>query len=296
MSARLIAYLPDRPALVRLIRSGEAVHIGRAPGQDVRLDHPSVSREHATLSAGEGAWVLQDRGSKNGSFINGERIARTDLLDHSWLRFGDVACEFEAISEEQASHFAGRLEQRRATSMMLAERLEQQTDLPDLLRDTVQSVCELGGCERGFLLLLEDGALRVASAHALGPGQLRGRDFCGSVGAVDRCVQTASPVVSNEAAADPLLGRRASIVTGGLRTLVCLPLMDGDSVLGVVYADSRQPGALVTELDVELLQAFTGRAALWIAAHRDADSLRRMQLDTRWDDIRAAHAADAGAQ
>jgi GAF domain-containing protein len=110
---------------------------------------------------------------------------------------------------------------------------------------------------------------------------------------VDRCMQTASPVVSNEAAADPLLGRRASVVTGGLRTLVCLPLMDGESVLGVVYADSRQPGALVTDLDLELLQAFTGRAALWIATHRDADSLRRLRLDARWSDIRAAHTAGA---
>lgn len=291
MSARLIAYLPDRPAVVRLVQPGQDLRIGRALGQDIRLDHPSVSREHATLGPADGQWVLGDRGSKNGSFLDGERIVQATLGQRAWLRFGDVACEFEPITEEEASHFSGRLEQRRATSMMLAERLEAQTDLPDLLRDTVQSVCELGGCERGFLLLLDAGELRVASAHALDPAQLRGRDFCGSVGVVDRCMQTASPVVSNEAAADPLLGRRASVVTGGLRTLVCLPLMDGDSVLGVVYADSRQPGALVTDLDVELLQAFTARAALWIAAHRDADSLRRLRLDARWDDIRAAHSA-----
>lgn len=293
MSARLIAYLPDRPAVVRLVQPGQDLRIGRAPGQDIRLDHPSVSREHATLVPADGQWVLTDRGSKNGSFLDGERIVQAPLGRRAWLRFGDVACEFEPISQEEASHFSGRLEQRRATSMMLIERLEAQTDLPDLLRDTVQSVCELGGCERGFLLLLDTGELRVASAHALDAAQLSGREFCGSVGVVDLCMQTASPVVSNEAAADPLLGRRASVVTGGLRTLVCLPLMDGESVLGVVYADSRQPGALVTDLDLELLQAFTGRAALWIATHRDADSLRRLRLDARWSDIRAAHTAGA---
>lgn len=290
MSARLIAYLPDQPALARLLEPGQALEIGRAPDQAIHLDHPSVSRRHARLESVDGRWLLSDCDSKNGSFVDGERIAGTTLLDRSWLRFGDVACEFEPISQEQAHHFSGRLEQRRATSRMLVERLEAKTDLPDLLHETVQAVCELGNCERGFLLLEDAGTLRVASAHALEPDQLAGSDFCGSVGAVDRCMQTAAPVVSNEAAADPLLGRRASVVTGGLRTLVCLPLLDGASVLGVVYADSRQPGALITDLDVELLQAFTGRAALWIAAHRDADSLRQLNRQALWDDIRAAHA------
>jgi hypothetical protein len=290
MSARLIAFLPNRPAVARLVTTDRATRIGRAPGQDLCLDHPSVSREHALIEPAGDAWLLRDLDSKNGTFLDGKRVREATITDTAWLRFGDVMCELSVISAEEASHYSQRLEQRRATSVIFARRLEQQTALPDLLHDTLRSVCELADCERGFLLLVREKGLQVAASHAIDPRQLAGREFSGSIGAVDRSIHSRSPVVSNEAGADPQLGQRASVIAGGLRTLVCLPLIDGEEVLGAVYADSRRPGAAITELDLDLLQAFTGRAALWIAAHRDSDSLARLREQVRWDDIRAAHA------
>jgi hypothetical protein len=290
MSARLIAFPPNRPAVAEIVDSDRATRIGRATGQDIHLVHPSVSREHAVLEPTAGAWLLRDLGSKNGTFIDGRRVDEARIENSAWLRFGDVMCEFNVVSPEDAALFQQRAQERRATSMVFVRRLEQKTALPDLLHDTLRAVCELADCERGFLLLVRGQALQVAASHAIEPGQLAGREFSGSIGAVDRSMQSRSAVVSNEASADPQLGQRASVVAGGLTTLVCLPLIDGEEVLGAVYADSRRPGAAITELDLELLQAFTGRAALWIAAHRDSDSLAQLREQARWDDIRAAHA------
>ena len=54
--------------------------VGRDPEScDVVLEHPTVSRRHAQLHHRDGAWVLQDLDSTNGTTINGKPVARCRL-------------------------------------------------------------------------------------------------------------------------------------------------------------------------------------------------------------------------
>jgi FHA domain len=55
--------------------------IGRARDCDVFLDDVTVSRHHATLSVQEGAAVLTDLGSMNGTYVNRRRIDGDEKLD-----------------------------------------------------------------------------------------------------------------------------------------------------------------------------------------------------------------------
>jgi pSer/pThr/pTyr-binding forkhead associated (FHA) protein len=48
--------------------------IGRGDDNDLELEPTTVSRRHARLVCGEGGWFLEDRGSYNGTFLNGVRI------------------------------------------------------------------------------------------------------------------------------------------------------------------------------------------------------------------------------
>jgi FHA domain len=51
-----------------------ALTIGRDPRNDISLDDTTVSRRHAILNFVEGRWLLEDRGSINGTFVNGLRV------------------------------------------------------------------------------------------------------------------------------------------------------------------------------------------------------------------------------
>lgn len=49
--------------------------LGRGKSADVRLNYPSVSRQHAALCRNEeGAWTLYDLDSKGGVLLNGEKV------------------------------------------------------------------------------------------------------------------------------------------------------------------------------------------------------------------------------
>lgn len=50
--------------------------IGRAPGCALRLEDRLVSGEHATLAWDGTGWTLRDLGSRNGTFVDGERLGR----------------------------------------------------------------------------------------------------------------------------------------------------------------------------------------------------------------------------
>jgi predicted component of type VI protein secretion system len=56
------------------LRSSEAV-VGRRRGNQIRIPSADVSRNHARLSVQDGYVVVEDLGSFNGTFLNGERIS-----------------------------------------------------------------------------------------------------------------------------------------------------------------------------------------------------------------------------
>lgn len=70
--------------------------IGRSRLCDLQVDHPTVSRWHAILyySRDEGGWVLEDRGSANGTAVGGVMITRSLLRGGETIRIGDVEMRF----------------------------------------------------------------------------------------------------------------------------------------------------------------------------------------------------------
>lgn len=275
MPARLTAHLPNAAAWC-LLRQGSSLSIGRAPDCDFLVDHPSVSRRHAELVWLAPNWHLRDLQSKNGCFVDGTKVQTATLGEHAWFRLGDVVCELASMSEHEADRAERRLALRRANSAMMLEGIGKMTSLPDMLTETIRDIVELAGCERGFLLLAEKGALTVVATHGLDPATLRDKSFRGSVGVVQRALDGRQAVVVNEARFDAELAGRRSVIAGGLRTLVCIPMLAGQESIGLAYADSSQPGALITTMDVDLLRAFAERAALWIAARRGIEALSAM--------------------
>jgi hypothetical protein len=294
MQARLIAYPPESAAVVRHLGAGRALRIGRAEGCDLRLEHPSISREHAELSANDDGWRLRDLGSKNGSYLDGSQVEDTPIRGECWLRFGDVYCEFAPLSQAQAEAEAQGQVARRAAVTARTARIQRLTGLHDLIDDSLRSVLELAQCERGFVLLDQGDGLAVRASLAFDPARLAAREFSGSVGAVRRALETGRPVVVNDIGGQAWLASRQSVAAAGLSAIACLPLLEDGRAFGAIYVDRVRPGPAITDLDLELLQAFVEGAAVWIAAQRAVARLDRGEQGwerpaTRWDGIVAAH-------
>jgi DNA-binding winged helix-turn-helix (wHTH) protein len=73
--------------------------LGRDPSADVQIDDVTVSRRHASLTVEDDA-TLEDLDSKNGTFIEGERLTATaPLADGQTFVLGDAAVTFRRSSK-----------------------------------------------------------------------------------------------------------------------------------------------------------------------------------------------------
>ncbi len=67
--------------------------IGRGADADIRISDRSASRVHCELAWESGHWIVRDRKSLNGTWINGRRVAHRRLQAGDRLLVGDTAIE-----------------------------------------------------------------------------------------------------------------------------------------------------------------------------------------------------------
>jgi hypothetical protein len=101
----------------RSFELGSRCKLGRNPECDLRVDNPRVSGEHASLRWVDDHWELHDLGSRNGTFVDGRRLAadeRTVLArGATFILCGEGAFRLEDDSPPVASARQVRNRQRR---------------------------------------------------------------------------------------------------------------------------------------------------------------------------------------
>jgi ABC-type multidrug transport system ATPase subunit len=84
--------------------------LGRDPGCDQPLDHPMISWHHARLSKSNGDYMVEDLGSTNGTFVNGQRISgavRVSAGDA--IRLGSYTFVFTAEGNIEQRDYRGNV-------------------------------------------------------------------------------------------------------------------------------------------------------------------------------------------
>jgi transcriptional regulator with GAF, ATPase, and Fis domain len=99
----------ERPAFELIDGAGRrhrfdalTVRVGAGPGNDLLLDHPTVSSVHLELLATERGYKVRDLGSTNGTTVNGVRVVEAFVEDGATLVVGEVPLTF-TLSKERVS-------------------------------------------------------------------------------------------------------------------------------------------------------------------------------------------------
>ena len=78
--------------------------IGRLTSNAIAINDPSVSSRHARIARTMEGFVIEDLKSRNGTFVNGERVneGKRLLVDNDLVRLGKVLFTFNLAAEEKA--------------------------------------------------------------------------------------------------------------------------------------------------------------------------------------------------
>lgn len=266
--------------------------IGRQPENHLVLRDSRISRTHARILAENHSYVLEDCGSRHGTFVNGRRVERHTLYNADRIEFGSPdsfslifaldgaelrrLMEQVPVSDKAATQGVGANLGKLRAVLDLARSLESSFSIDDVLAQVVDTALAVTGAERGFLLLRSDSALEVRVARHRKGHKLKEDDLRVPRGVIHRALERRRELLHmnfEPSSGDfPLGGTVADLE---LRSVVCVPLVriragqgegttmvtTGNETVGVLYMDSRAGAADLAGGNRELLQTLAIEAS-----------------------------------
>jgi serine phosphatase RsbU (regulator of sigma subunit) len=308
---RLLIEPREGGAFVRDL-AGDSLVFGRSTKADVVLSDRFLSRMHARLFLRDGAWVLEDLGSRNTTWLNdrplggptvvhpgdvirlaesrvtveesgsagaNDGLVASDLPDSTILR---PAAALLAPGRESAASASGAARLRVLNDVH--RRLASPIAVGDLLDIVLESAFAHLAPDQGAVFLRRpDGSFeRAASRRAPGAAE----ELVYSRRLAQEVTEKRVAALVADASLDERFAGAESIVVSGVRSLVAAPLLDDEGCLGMIALGARrlQP---FDEGDLELLVALASAAALRLRNIALAEEMARRRLLDR--ELELAH-------
>jgi len=281
--------------------SSTPFRIGRQAGNELVLRDSRISRVQAQITAENAKLMLEDLGSRHGTFVNGQRIVRRELQPRDHIEFGvpesfrvvflgeeasvdDLLDRVEkmapsAAEAEQsaiASRQGGRELRHLGVLLEVARVLYSGMTLEDVLSAVVDAAIQVTGTERGVLLLPDaEGELQLRVARDVRRGTLEPSAVEVSTSVVKQVAQSRKELIVADVGDEPGIRQQASVLRLELHTVIAIPLSKLPTVgsvdttaqsrptelLGMLYLDSHAPGNVFSELEHEVLRSLAIEAS-----------------------------------
>ncbi len=252
----------------------KAFLLGRQSQCDLQLADQTVSRAHASIEQRAGAWYVTDKASRLGTLLNGVRLeadAPTPLRDGDtislarWsfrVAMGGASTFFAAgstlpgtsrLTDDQhgrvetfkSDAVLGKAEQRLQLVMDLAADLHGARDEASLANALVAATSRGTSYGRCAVVKLTPGADEVSVLAA----RVHGQDAPAGFAFSRSLVRAAAGGEIARLTGDTTLQHAMSIVSHGIRSAMCAPVMVGSDVQALLYLDDdgrdARPGAEV---------------------------------------------------
>jgi serine phosphatase RsbU (regulator of sigma subunit)/pSer/pThr/pTyr-binding forkhead associated (FHA) protein len=278
--------------------------IGRQPDSALPLPDHRMSRQHAVIRAEKGRYLIEDCQSRQGTFVNGERVeGHRELRNKDRIEFGipDSYTLIFVSEEESLRALLNRVDtpaSPQATSQELSKlglvlevgrALHAGLALEDLLKIVVDACLNVTGTERGSIWLRnEQGQLEFWGGRDRNQHSLTQDDLGVSHAVIRQAVEHARDIVVTDTKAPARGVLPDGVAKPELRTVICLPLPrlppagsmastvvgTVSDVLGILYLDGRQLPQPISKTDRKVLRSLALEAAsvvedarLFTAAH-----------------------------
>jgi phosphoserine phosphatase RsbU/P len=274
--------------------------IGRRERNDLRLAGSEISRDHAEIVHENGRFIVRDRGSRYGTFVNNDAVTER-VLDHGdRIRLGRSGSAEMVFLVTEAAITAAEgvtttaIGDLRHVSALLEGLLALGSGrvLDDVLALVMDSAIAVSGAERGCILLANpSGELEFKLGRGRDRVTLPGSRFETSRKIPEEVFATGEARI----VADLLDGDFANVHHGtvalGIRNVLCVPLrlvryleraeaVEEERRIGVLYLDSRERGSLLSSSTRAALETLATEAAVAIEnARLYRETLEKARLE-----------------
>ncbi|MFH1312129.1 MAG: ATP-binding protein [Candidatus Eisenbacteria bacterium] len=283
--------------------------VGREGSCDLALDDRTVSRRHARVSVTEEGVYLEDLESRNGTYVSGRRVGKHKLSPGETASIGSFRLEFEGvpIPSGKTDHLERReapaataiISSLDARKISTGEDVKEGAVAPEAMMKRLSALYDLGQKLAGRLaiseisdsfldvifdvfakadravILLEDSQTRKlvpVAAKDKGTGQSETRVSTTVIGTV---LNDKNAVICGDTSSDARFKDSASLQDLRIKSIMCVPLMVSDKVLGMVEVDSSAGGITFAEDDLRLLTGLASQVSIALDNGKLYDEVER---------------------
>jgi HD-GYP domain-containing protein (c-di-GMP phosphodiesterase class II) len=149
-----------------------------------------------------------------------------------------------------------------ATLLEVERTFNSSLEIDEVLNAVMDKVIELLKAERGFIMLYEnEKQLIVRVARNIEKHTVKSDDFKVSSNIINKVVMEKKPILSSNAMDDPRFDAFGSVSLHSIRSILCVPMVTRERVVGVIYVDNRIKTGVFKKDDLSLLHAISYHAA-----------------------------------
>lgn len=268
--------------------AGDQVIVGRDRECQVAVSGTRVSRRHARLTQQGRGYAIEDLGSRNHTYVNGDEVHGTvPLRDGDQIKVGEVllayrsslpqAVELVDLSANVLSTLnvrAGAVLVRKANAevklramLRITEALGRTLDLDALMPTVLDELFEsFPQADRGLVLLCEgEHLVPKAVKHRRGDSE----NIAYSRTIVREAMTNQQAILSEDVVVDSRFPSTRSIEDCQMRSVMCVPLLSQTSgALGVIQLDTRNPHRRFDADDMQVFAAVASQASVAVECAR----------------------------
>lgn len=173
--------------------------------------------------------------------------------------------------------------------LQISRQMAETRDIDQLLALAMARTVEVVRAELCYLILLRaDGELDFRVRSTVNDAAIANDNDELSRSIFDQVVRTGSPIVVSDALSDEYYASKSSIINLHIRSVMCVPLIAGGTVLGAIYVENRKISGAFREDDLQPLIFFANQAAvaiensMIIASLEERVAARTAQLEASW--------------
>lgn len=272
----------------------DVVTIGRSPDNTVVVDDRLTSKSHAEIARIDDRFVLKDLSSKNGTYINGRKVQEHQLQIDDEIKVGATHFRFADITQTDVGADAtktkappslparapgekpaeetvtGAIAARLETLKQIVRDVVTAEDPIEILKVVVRRFLVLTQAERGSICLLEEGSLKPFVTIDHDAGRIEGGDLdpqeelaiCHALR--DRALKEKTPQRVENASEAGDLRTDPAVARVGIRSILVVPVVHGERVMGAVYLDRVKDARPFGTVDADLVEIACHSVALYL--------------------------------
>lgn len=243
--------------------------IGSDKANDIVLSGSGIEPTHATLHFTGQHFVIQTTDRRTELYVNEKKKRKYTLSDGDLIRIGDQELSVSLLGDVAPAASTSVAQEKELEGFQrlkqLSEALLTEYDLPEMLELLMDSVIELTGARKGFLILAEDQGLSIKVARNVNRETVLDADEQVSDSIIEKALKTRRPIIVSDALNDDEFNSSQSVINLNLSSVMCVPLLDRGTLLGIIYVGNDNVASLFTQHHLDLLTTFAGQASLIVA-------------------------------